>query len=100
MANQSEVKFMNINQFVTKLENMPKTVAGQLLPYVVELTPHDKGNARQHTTYDGNVTINADYDYAERLLHQGWSDQLAAGTFDNKVKEQVDQLVNNYIRKL
>jgi len=100
MANQSEVKFMNIDQFVKKLEDMPKVVAKQLLPYVVELTPHDKGNAREHTTYDGNVTINANYDYAERLLHQGWSDQLAAGTFDDKVKIRVDQLVNDYIRKL
>jgi len=100
MANQSEVKFMNIDQFVKKLEDMPKVVAKQLLPYVVELTPHDKGNAREHTTYDGNVTINANYDYAERLLHKGWSDQLAAGTFDDKVKIRVDQLVNDYIRKL
>jgi hypothetical protein len=100
MANKSEVKTVGLNQFIKALEDMPNEITRQLYPFVVELTPHDKGNARDHTTYDGNNMIHADYDYAERLLHLGWSDQLAADTFDQRVEEKASQLINNYIRKL
>jgi hypothetical protein len=97
----------SIQGTLDKLTNLPKEVTRQLHPFVVEITPIDKhpkaknpGNAKRNTTYDGNTTIHANYDYAERLLHEGWSDQLPAGTFDSKVTNKVAQLTNDYLRKL
>ena len=105
--NNSEVNFRNVNTVISKLQDMPKNVTKQLLPFVVEITPSDKhphakdpGHARANTVYDGDVTITANYDYAQRILHEGWSDQLAAGIFDEAVGKQIESLVKDYIRKI
>jgi hypothetical protein len=96
-----ESKFTSsLQQKLDKINQMPKTVTKELFPFVVGITPIDKGNARAHTFYDNNTIIHADYDYAERLLHRGWSKQLAANTFDDRVKRFVDQRVREYMRKL
>jgi hypothetical protein len=96
-----ESKFTStLQQRLDKIAKMPKVVTGELFPFVVSITPIDKGNAREHTRYNNDTTIHADYDYAERLLHQGWSKQLAANTFDDKVKKFVDQRIKEYMRKL
>jgi hypothetical protein len=97
----------NLQAKLDKISHMPQEVTAKLFPYVVELTPIDKhsdakdaGHARRSTTYDQNVTIHANYDYAEKLLHQGWSDQLPAGVFDARVAERVAKEVNEYIRRI
>jgi len=104
---QSKVQMTDYQKIFQKLEDMPQAIAAELHPYVVSLTPIDKnvkapdpGHARNNTTYDGQITIHADYPYAERLLYEGWSDQLEAGVFEPKVFTFVDERVYEYVRKL
>ena len=60
--------------------------------YFKGITPIKSGNARNHTTTNGN-TINADYPYAQRL-DKGWSKKAPNGM----VKPTI-QYLREYIKK-
>ena len=82
-------KFNNLDQLS---EQAIKTVMDKSFRYFVNQTPIRTGNARRHTTLDGEI-ITADYPYAGRL-DTGWSNQSPQGmtqpTID-KMSEYIDQ---------
>ena len=82
-------KFNNLDQLS---EQAIKTVMDKSFRFFVSQTPIRTGNARRHTTLDGE-TITADYPYAGKL-DTGWSSQSPQGmtqpTID-KMSEYVDQ---------
>ena len=68
-------------------------------PFVVSITPVDRGNARGHTLWDGQA-IQCAYPYANRLMITGWSRQLPAGTGMPMILAQYRSLLAQEIKKI
>ena len=69
------------NQLMAQLDAMPGNVMREALPSMQKFTPVASGNARSNTRRSGELTLKADYAYADRL-DNGWSQQAPKGFTD------------------
>ena len=75
-------------------EKVAKTLPKEAYDYFVDSTPIRSGNARRSTRLHGN-TIDADYNYAERL-DEGYSRQSPKGMSEPTEKflqKRIDDLI-------
>lgn len=86
-----------VDKLLKELANMPGAVMKDAGVFFRAKTPIKTGNARSKTRQK-DLTINADYGYAGRL-DDGFSKQAPKGMSDPTI-DQIDKLVDAYIRKL
>ena len=84
----------DINKMFDQAEKVAKTLPKEALDYFVDSTPIRTGNARRSTRLRGN-TIDADYNYAERL-DEGYSRQSPkgmSGPTEKFLQKRIDDLI-------
>lgn len=75
----------NINAAIRRIERELPGIASDAHKEFVKKTPVDSGNARRRTAFRNGNTIDARYNYANRL-NQGWSRQADNGMTDPTVE--------------
>ncbi len=83
-----------VSKMFEQAEKVAKTLPKEALDYFVDSTPIRSGNARRSTRLRGN-TIDADYNYAERL-DEGYSRQSPkgmTGPTEKFLQKRIDDLI-------
>jgi hypothetical protein len=83
-----------VSKMFDQAEAVAKTLPKEALDYFVDSTPIRTGNARRSTRLRGN-TIDADYNYAERL-DEGYSRQSPkgmSGPTEKFLQKRIDDLI-------
>jgi len=83
-----------VSKMFDEAEKVAKTLPKEALDYFVDSTPIRTGNARRSTKLRGN-TIDADYNYAERL-DEGYSRQSPkgmTGPTEKFLQKRIDDLI-------
>jgi hypothetical protein len=83
-----------VSKMFDQAEKVAKTLPKEALDYFVDSTPIRSGNARRSTRLRGN-TIDADYNYAERL-DEGYSRQSPkgmTGPTEKFLQKRIDDLI-------
>lgn len=83
-----------VSKLFDQAEKVAKTLPKEALDYFVDSTPIRTGNARRSTRLRGN-TIDADYNYAERL-DEGYSRQSPkgmSGPTEKFLQKRIDDLI-------
>ena len=83
-----------VSKMFDQAEKVAKTLPKEAYDYFVDSTPIRTGNARRSTRLRGN-TIDADYNYAERL-DDGYSRQAPkgmSGPTEKFLQKRIDDLI-------
>ena len=83
-----------ISKMFDQAEKVAKTLPKEAYDYFIDSTPVRSGNARRSTRLRGN-TIDADYNYAERL-DDGYSRQAPkgmSGPTEKFLQKRIDDLI-------
>jgi len=86
-----------VSKMFDEAEKVAKTLPKEALDYFVDSTPIRTGNARRSTKLRGN-TIDADYNYAERL-DEGYSRQSPKG-MTGPTEKFLQKRINDLIGKI
>jgi len=86
-----------VSKMFDEAEKVAKTLPKEALDYFVDSTPIRTGNARRSTKLRGN-TIDADYNYAERL-DEGYS-SLKPDGMTGPTEKFLQKRINDLIGKI